>query len=101
MPMHDGKLVWSRNRNTGAWYVFAHDDEQILYVATPAAESTKYGAGWNLEVKRRHAESNWLGWHKKLRLAKAAADKHHHARILMGDDEDLKEYIRRCERLYS
>jgi hypothetical protein len=96
MPMRDGKLVWSHNERTKTWYVHAHDDEDIIYVARPEP-----GGGWSLEVQRRLAESNDLGWHKKLSFAKAAADKHHRARILMGDDEDLKEYIRRCERLYS
>lgn len=88
--MNRGKLVWRRTPR-GAWLADAHDNEDRMYVIRPAQD----GWWWATARYRFSHELQELDLHRYLRDAKRAADRHHHARILESDDEDLKAYIER------
>lgn len=93
MTMNAGRLVWSRNGRTGAWFVEAADNEDRRYVVE------REGGGWRTVVKYRFGhEDVELGHRSFIKEAKRLADAHHHARIKESDDEalqGLRDYIAR------
>lgn len=88
--MNAGKLVWSKNRNTGNWYCW-NVDATTIYVIE------RHKDGWYGISRRNQGDVMLVGMgrRKYLHLAKAVADRHHHAAILRGSNEDNKAYIKR------
>ena len=91
--MTEGRLVWSRNTHTGAWYVYSFDDANI-YVATKLDERWKVGyfSRYPLAARITVTLSDQC---LKLADAKRIADEHHHQYILDSGDLNAIEYITR------
>ena len=87
--MKEGKLVWSKNTQTGAWYTQSHTDgggPELIYVATKLEPGC-----WEVSVIDRETTlriggvdfsapvSRILGLRGTFVQGKRLADEHHHA----------------------
>lgn len=103
MTMDTGRMVFSKNHQSGHWYAESHlDEDHAGYWVKRHPDG-----GWSAQFVRRledqtnaHAgevlmERVDLGWGHYLFTAKGFCDAHHHRAIMAGDRADLKRYITR------